>query len=245
MFASAADRVRSEIEARIVNGSMPPGAPLDESQLGAMFDVSRTPVREALLQLSTMGFVQIIPRSGIYVVLLSARDLASLYEVLAQLEGLVARLVIHRINEEQIATLRQLHATGKTAVDQGDVESFLAYNKAFHEALYYVCGNSFLVEQILLIRKRINPYRSPAADYAQHIGEFWAEHDALLNSILGKDAALALDLASSHVMKSGKDLFGSTDIAAGNLVFDTAYGGLPRVTIDFPRVPSAKFAPVA
>ena len=63
MFISATDRVRSEIEARIVNGTMPPGASLDESQLSELFSVSRTPVREALLQLATLGFVRIIPRS--------------------------------------------------------------------------------------------------------------------------------------------------------------------------------------
>ncbi len=242
MFISATDRVRSEIEARIVNGTMPPGASLDESQLSELFSVSRTPVREALLQLATLGFVRIIPRSGIFVVPLSARELASLFEVLAQMESLVAKLVIHRINEEQINMLRKVHADGKAAAQRGDVEAFIEYNKAFHEALYFVCGNSFLVEQILHARKRVNPYRTRKADYAKHLLEAWGEHDKLLEAILSKDEATAMSLASRHVLKSGNDVAELGGTMGGHVVFDTEYGGMPRMSIELPRVPSRRHA---
>jgi len=244
MFISATDRVRAEIESRIVSGVLAPGAALDEARLSEMFSVSRTPVREALLQLATLGFIRIVPRSGIYVVRLSPRDLASMYEVLAQSEGLCARLVINRINDEQLSMLRQLHADGKTYAEKGEIEAFIDYNKAFHESLYRTCGNYYLVEQILLIRKRVNPYRERSSDLAERILESWQEHDQILKAIIGKDETTAQCVATQHIVRGGRDMSKLASASPENLVFDTDTGGLPRVIIDMPRAPLAEWGSI-
>ncbi len=162
---SATDRVRREIETRIVAGLLPPGVQLDEDQLSQIFSTSRTPVREALLQLQVLGFVRIAPRSGTYVVQLSAKELADIFESLAYAEGLCARLVVRRVDAAQIKGLRLLHKEGKRAVTRKSLEDYSNYNKAFHNFFYANCGNAYLINQITQMRKRTNPYRMPHAPF--------------------------------------------------------------------------------
>ena len=206
MFVTATDRVRAEIESRIVNGSLPPGAALDEAQLSEAFSVSRTPVREALLQLSALGFIRVVPRSGIYVVQLSEPELTALLEVLAHAEGLCASLVAQRISAEALAELMQLHADAKQAVDDEDFAAYAAYNKAFHESLYAQCGNIYLAKQILLTRKRTNAYRLPSSNPSERMALSWQEHDRLLSAIASKDAEAAGRLATQHSMSTSQDV---------------------------------------
>src|SRR5688572_24403654 len=94
---SASESVRQQLEHDISNGALLPGDALDEEALAQRFGVSRTPVREALLQLSVRGLVSIAPRTGIYVSRLSIPELANLLELLAELEGACAKLATRRI----------------------------------------------------------------------------------------------------------------------------------------------------
>lgn len=237
MIVTATDRVRAEIENRIVDGSLSPGAPLDEAQLSEFFAVSRTPVREALLQLSALGFVRIVPRSGIYVVQLSAQDLAAMFETLAFAESACAKLVVHRISAAQLKALCQLHKNGRKAVASGDLDAYFDYNKAFHESFYNSCGNAYLVEQILLTRKHTNPYRQHIADYAERISQSWIEHDKMLTAVLEKDEAGAMDEAARHIVSAGQ---GDSQLAAPKsqqLKFQAqAKNGRTRNIVDMPRL---------
>ena len=206
MFVTATDRVRAEIENRIVNGSLPPGAALDEAQLSEAFSVSRTPVREALLQLSALGFIRVVPRSGIYVVQLSEPELTALLEVLAYAEGLCASLVAQRISAEALAELMQLHTDAKLSVDNSDMVGFAAYNKAFHESLYINCGNVYLAKQIVLTRKRTNAYRLAPACVVERMQLSYQQHGELLSAIASKDEAAARRLATEHSMSTNQDI---------------------------------------
>src|SRR3546814_19376988 len=116
MFITNTDRVRAQLESPIVAGTLQPGTTLDEAQLGQLFEVSRTPVREALLQLAAEGFVRIVPRAGIYVVQLSAGELAEMFEALSYAEGLCAQLASPRLTAAQITKLSLLQKKGQQAL---------------------------------------------------------------------------------------------------------------------------------
>lgn len=217
---SATDRVRREIEARIVAGLLPPGAQLDEGRLSRIFSISRTPVREALLQLQVLGFVRIAARSGTYVVQLSAGELADIFESLAYAEGLCARLVVQRIGSAQIKDLRLLHKEGKRAVTRKSLDDYSAYNKAFHELFYANCGNAYLINQITQMRKRTNPYRMRHFDYTDRMASSWFEHDRLLLAVVNKDEHGAAREATEHILVGGKDFCDLVAASPEYLQFD-------------------------
>ncbi|GAB2916244.1 GntR family transcriptional regulator [Paralcaligenes ginsengisoli] len=240
MSISAADRVLHEIETRIVSGQLPPGVQLDEDKLSQIFSVSRTPVREALLQLAALGFVRMVPRSGIYVVQLSANELADIFEALAHAEGLCARLVVQRIDDAQLKALRALHKEGKRAVTQKNQADYSNYNKAFHEYFYASCGNAYLISQILHARKRTGPYRMRHFDFTERMANSWFEHDRLLLAVIDRNEQAAQQLACEHILIGGKDFCDLALASPEYLQFDPDTSpAWNRGLVDMPRL----FAP--
>ena len=108
-----------EIEERIVTGVYPPGMHLDEQELAAAFGVSRTPIREALIQLASIGLVEIRPRRGATVPEMSADRLCEMFEVMAELESMCGRLAARRILPAEQARLKEAHLACEAARDAG------------------------------------------------------------------------------------------------------------------------------
>src|SRR5580658_2479275 len=119
----------NELRDRILTGRLQPGDRLDLDELTTEFGISRTPVREALLELSYEGLVAITPRSGMAVVGITPQDAVDNFAVLAALAGKAAELATGRITPIELAELHEL-ATG---IDGSD--DVVAANRRFHRAL--------------------------------------------------------------------------------------------------------------
>ncbi|MGB3288431.1 MAG: GntR family transcriptional regulator [Burkholderiaceae bacterium] len=222
MFITNTDRVRAELENQIVAGLLPPGAILDEAQLVRMFDVSRTPVREALLQLSAKGFVRIVPRAGIYVVQLSAGELAEMFEALAYAEGLCARLACRRITAAQLKKLAALQKSGRKVLKGHDLDAFLRYNLEFHDHIHNCSGNRYLRSQILHMRKRSNPYRRRQDEVSvDWVAEAWQEHQALVEALSERDEDAATAAAADHINARTRAIQEVAEVSPEHLFFDT------------------------
>ena len=104
-----ADRLRDQLEQDIVTGALRPGERLDEQSLAARFGVSRTPIREALMQLATAGLIELQPRRGAFVASLSLKDVIERFEVMAALEGTCGALAARRITEPERLALLEAH----------------------------------------------------------------------------------------------------------------------------------------
>ena len=104
-----ADQLRDLIEEDIASGRLPPGSRLEESALAERFNVSRTPVREALAQLASAGLVEMRPRQGAVVAVLSLDNIIEMFEVMADLEALCAELCARRMTPEEQARLQAAH----------------------------------------------------------------------------------------------------------------------------------------
>lgn len=220
MFVTNTERVQAELEQRIVAGVFAPGAALDEARLGQMFDVSRTPVREALLRLSAEGFVRIVPRAGIYVVQLTAGELADMFETLAYAEGLCAKLVCQRLTADSMRALRAIHLPGQEAVADNDLQAYREYVLAFHEHLYESCGNSYLAARMLHIRKRVNPYRQRFTELsADWVEQSWAFHQDLFSAIRQGKSDEASQCATNYILAQAKPFFDMAATAPDYLFF--------------------------
>ena len=103
------DRLREQIEERIATGKLLPGQHLDETELANEFGASRTPIREALIQLASAGLVQIRPRRGAVVSTVSPHEIVEMFEVMAELEAMCARLAARRMSAAEHAKLLEAH----------------------------------------------------------------------------------------------------------------------------------------
>ena len=118
-----AETVRQQIADDILRGALSPGARLDEIGLAKRFNLSRTPVREALRQLTATGLVEMRPRRGVIVSLPSDSALAEMFEVMGELEASCARLSALRMSPAERIRLELVHRRSRDAVRDNDRDS--------------------------------------------------------------------------------------------------------------------------
>jgi DNA-binding GntR family transcriptional regulator len=189
------------IEERIVTGEYPAGASLDEVRLAEAFGVSRTPIREALIQLSVMNLIEKRPRKGWVVTEISPARLCEMFELMAELEAICARLAARR------ATLfqqQQIKAAHEACRNVKDADTYFRLNEAFHLAIYEASRNEFLIEEALAIARRVRPYRRLQLRVRERLKTSFMEHEAIVNAILAGDSALAEETIRSHVLVQGQ-----------------------------------------
>ena len=195
--------LKAQLEHEIIFGQLRPGERLDELSLAARFAVSRTPVREALLQLTSMGLVEMRPRRGAVVASIGLKDLLDMFEVMAELEGMCARLAARRISDQECVDMRNIHNQSKHAVDAGDFDAYYACNVRFHETLYAASRNSYLAEQTIALRNRLAPYRRSQLHQHGRLPGSFSEHKNILKAIEERDAARVEELMKQHLSAQG------------------------------------------
>jgi len=198
MGETVRSRAARELRDRILTGRLPAGTRLDLDQITREFGTSRTPVREALLELSYEGLVAVAPRSGITVLGISPEDAMDSFAVLAALSGKAAEWATARVGPEELAELQRLAA----AVEESD--DVVAANWRFHRAVNQASGSRrLLVHLRQAVRAVPSSYFElfPAQEERSR-----AEHAALLRAILRGAGAKARVLAEAHVLEAGAAL---------------------------------------
>ena len=195
-----ADMIREVLSDRIVHGILRPGEALDETSLAAEFGVSRTPIREALRQLETIGLAASRPHRGAIVANLSAQQLAEAFVVMAELEALCARLCAGSMTTPEKLALRALHEAGEAFLAETDVEGFRAHNERFHNAIYRGAGNGFLEEMTIGVRRRLAPFRKMQFELDRRIEGSQAEHARIVRAVLDGDEEAAASTMRDHIL---------------------------------------------
>lgn len=196
------DRLREQIEEQIATGQLPPGSALDEVALATQFGVSRTPVREALIQLTAEGLVELRPRRGAVVASVGPARLLEMFEVMAELEAMCARLAARRMSEAEQAELLAAHQACEAA--RGDPDAYFYCNERFHNAIYAGSHNGFLAEEASALQRRLRPYRRLQLRVRDRMANSFAEHEAVVAALQKGDAAAAGDALRRHVSVQGE-----------------------------------------
>ncbi|WP_407050047.1 GntR family transcriptional regulator [Methyloraptor flagellatus] len=197
-------RLKTILEDAIVSGEFSPGDRLDEVTLAARFGVSRTPIREALMQLGAEGLIEIRPRRGAVVSVISPHKLLEMFEAMAEIEAGCARLAARRMTEEDEAAIRAAHAACTKAAATGDHDGYYEENRVFHEAIYRASHNAFLAEQAIQLHKRLGPYRRLQLRARQRLPTSLAEHQGVVDALMAGDADLAAQRLRDHVVVQGE-----------------------------------------
>ena len=204
MSSRAATRVFQGVEEQIATGQLKDGEKLDEASLAERFNVSRTPVREALLQLVGSGLATQIPKRGCFVKAPSFREMIEMFEVMSELEGMCARLAARRISDQQLAALKAANKGCEEAIQANDSDLYYHKNVEFHECIYTACGNSFLASETRSLRRRLQSFRRLQLRVRGRMPQSFNEHDEIIESIEAGDADKADLVSRQHVMIQGE-----------------------------------------
>lgn len=203
---SLQDRIRLALQEDINQGRLRPGEALKEQVLCERFQVSRTPLREAILLLSAHGLIDIIPRSGIYVKRLDARKILAIMEGLAELEGVLARLAAQRANQSQKQQMLGCLLQMRTLAEQANSSAYAQANVVLHDLIYQSSANEFIVEQTRHARLRIAPYRTQMFAKPERLLQSQQEHEQVVQAITGGDGEAAAKLMRLHISAGGQAL---------------------------------------
>ncbi len=204
MERKRSDRIADELEGLIFDGTFPDGARLDEVMLAERFDVSRTPIREALHRLTLSGLVEQLPRRGVFVRQPGPVELIEMFEVMAELEAACARLAATRISDAALDKLAEINARCKEAVAAQDADAYYRENESFHALIYAQSGNGFLEGEALRLQRRLQPFRRTQLRLRGRLRQSMAEHEAVLAALCDADGAQAAEIMRAHVAVQGE-----------------------------------------
>ena len=168
---------------QIITGEIKPGQRLDERELADRFEVSRTPVREALRGLQERGLVEIMPRRGVVVATISPDGLAELLEAQCEIEALCARRASESMTPMERKELELLHQQGAQQAAAGDTVGYLETNDQFHATIARGTHNAVLITMLGDLRDRLAPFRK-AQTYVDRLAVSHDEHDAIVRAIV-------------------------------------------------------------
>ncbi|HFF2940103.1 TPA: GntR family transcriptional regulator, partial [Vibrio cholerae] len=185
----------------IVEGQLAPGSKISEPELAKQFQVSRGPLREALMRVEGLGLIERIPHIGARVIQLSPTKLVELYAVREALEGMAARLAARNITEIELAGLESLLSTHSTHIDQVEGASYFHQQGDFdfHYRIIQACRNQQLIGLLcdeLYHLLRMYRYQSPRS-HSRPV-EALEEHKFILRAIRQRDEELAEMLMRRH-----------------------------------------------
>jgi DNA-binding GntR family transcriptional regulator len=214
--ATVRAQATSELRDRILTGQLRRGDRLDLDRLTAEFGISRTPVREALLELSYEGLVEITPRSAVTVVGVTAEDAVDNFAILATLAGKAAELATSRITPPELKELGELAA----AIDTSD--DVVAANRRFHRSLNFAARSPRLIAHL---RQAVRVVPSNYFElFPEQEERSRREHAELLEAMEEGDGVPARAIAEAHVLAAGE--------ALGGWLAETSHADPPALSAD-------------
>jgi len=180
-------------------GVYKPGDRLVESELADRFGVSRTPIREALQRLETQSLLARDGRSLI-VASLNHNQLAELYAVRAELEGLAARLAAQHAAPEEIKVLRTMVEEDRGRLDKP--EALARTNRRFHKQLHLASHNRYLVQQLDMVHRTMALLATTSLAVEGRSATAIAEHDAIVKGIEARDGEAAATALKIHISQA-------------------------------------------
>lgn len=190
-----ADRIASAI----VAGELPRGLKLNEHELASRYDVSRTPVREALRLLAVTGLIEARPRRGAIVASVSASQLSEMFVAMSEVEATCARLAAMRMTPIERRQLADLHRRMKDSAIKKAEGAYSEANTQFHTMIYRGAHNTILLDFAMGLRARLSPFRRAQFRAPGRLRASHAEHAAVTAAILRGDAAAAHQAMIDHV----------------------------------------------
>jgi DNA-binding GntR family transcriptional regulator len=203
------ERAYAEIKQRILDNDMPAGFQALEQELAEILEMSRTPVREALIRLANEGMVEVRPRHGMRVLPISADDTREIYEILTSLESTAAALVAARgLAPAKLDALKQAVADMEEALAADDLPRWAHGDERFHRLLVDYAGNARLRALVGSCWDQSHRVRMATLRLRPKPRDSNKDHAAVVQAIARGDAEAAGRIHREHRLRAGKMLVG-------------------------------------
>lgn len=189
-YKTLKDHVYDYIAEQILEGTLLPSERINETAISQELSVSRTPVREALIQLSCEGILDNVPRKGFLLCEVTEKEAAELYAVIGNLDGMAAKAACNFLTEKDLRQMDFYIQSMDLAIKMGNYEMYLSQQDAFHQVYMDKCDNEVLSDTITRLKSKFftrgysknNPNQNEAFLYAindehRHILELFREGD--------------------------------------------------------------------
>jgi DNA-binding GntR family transcriptional regulator len=170
--------------------------------LASRFNVSRTPVREALRQLASAGLIETRPNRGAVVVEMNADAIDQMFEAIGELEAACARHAALRMTEEDRARMMKSHVDCRKAMQRDDMDGYDAANRQFHQAILLGGHNDVLADLVTRLRNRLAPFRRSQFRNIERMGASFEEHAVIVEAILAHDSLTAHREMRMHILSA-------------------------------------------
>jgi DNA-binding GntR family transcriptional regulator len=173
---------------------------LDERQLAQDFGISRTPVREAMVQLEREGFVRSVPRRGVYVVRKTKSEVIELIQAWAALESMAARLITQSASDADIAGLRRMFTTFEGDKLHAKLDEYSEVNIAFHQTIIELSGNQALIRLAENLFTHMRMIRGSTIGEDDRVERSIRDHMNIIHALEARDTERAEDLVRQHAL---------------------------------------------
>ena len=200
--------VYQRLRADILSCTLRPGQQFQEREMVERFEVSKSPIRDALLKLEEQGLVEVMPRKGYRVRRIDLADVRDMYEMRDMLERECVGRVIDTASEKVLTTL----APFRQAPDDMSLPGWLEYNRAFHSFFAIHCGNARLSRVALEIIEQFDrlTYMSVTSP-GETLMRFVDEHARLIDAVIARNRREAVAIARDHVEGSRRRVLDSLE----------------------------------
>lgn len=215
----------------IVSGKLPPGQKLEELVLAERFQVSRTPIREALRELAARGLIDLQPRKGGIVRSIGLSDLSDMLEAMVELEALCCRISAERMSAVQKKQLQMLQQQSEDCVARGDEAGYLELNHQFHQLIGAGAQNRTLTGVLDSLRERLAPFRAAQRKVERRLSVSHDEHQAVIAAIVASNAEASYEAMRNHTARLSINVLELLrEQQAGEAAAPTAKAARPRRT---------------
>lgn len=190
---SLRERVYDYLNEHMANGAIRYGEYLNQNKICLELNVSKAPLRDALIRLEAEGFITILPSRGVIIKPLTAEIIRGVYQVIGALEADCVDQVFDRFTDEHVRLFRESNALQATLLESGEHKAYYNENIRFHNIFLDLCGNPLLQTILTPLRRRL--YDFPRRIYAREWEELHlAEHERFIDSIAkgNKRAAVSI-----------------------------------------------------
>lgn len=196
------ETVYEQLRAEVISCKLAPGTELREGELAARFDMSKSPVRDALMRLEREGLVITLPRQGYRVAPVSLNDVLDMFHLRAALERACVERIVARAGDDDLKTLDQFRHYAASEWEGG----FVSFNRAFHRRIAELGGNARMCDQLHdLIDQMERAVQVSVANARKGDPQGLVdEHVAIIDALQARDRKRAQRLAEEHIVAAGK-----------------------------------------